>query len=175
MIALKQGSYGPKIPLWIPERGSVVTDPLLRRVVVPIANETDAKATCDALRPHLDDSVELVNVLYVIEQTERYMDTTSPEALKQEARNWFKSAERTLDAGDAFEAELRAGTDIVAEIVASATEHDATAIVFKPRQSSGLLSQLFSRNLKDKLLSESPCPVISLPETGKDELTEVSK
>jgi len=152
-----------------------MTDPLLRRVVVPIANEADTKATCDALRPHLDDSVELVNVLYVIEQTEGYMNAASPEQLKQEARNWFKSAETTLDAGDAFESELRAGPDIVAEIVGSATEHDATAIVFKPRQSSGLLSQLFSRDLKNRLLSESPCPVVSLPDTDEDELTEVSK
>ncbi len=148
---------------------------LLNRIIVPIANADDTKATCDALRPHLDDSVELVNILYVIEQTEGYMDPTSPEALKQEARNWFKSAETTLDAADTFETELRAGTDIVAEIVASAIEHDATAIVFKPRQSSGLLSRLFSRNLKDRLISESPCPVISLPETDEDELTEVSK
>ncbi|MCL9815205.1 universal stress protein [Natranaeroarchaeum aerophilus] len=152
-----------------------MTDPLLRRVIVPIANKEDTKATCAALRPHLDDSVDLVNVLYVIEQTEGYMDPASPEALKQEAGNWFESAETTLDTGDAFETELRAGSDIVAEIVASATEHDATAIVFKPRQSSGLLSQLFSRDLKDKLLSESPCPVVSLPDTDGDNLTEVSK
>ncbi|MDR5673580.1 universal stress protein [Halalkaliarchaeum sp. AArc-GB] len=152
-----------------------MTDNLLRRIIVPIANEEDTKATCEALRPHIDETVELVNVLYVIEQTKGYMDPASPEALKQKAREWFMIAETSLNAGEAFQTELRAGTDIVDEIVASASDHDATAIVFKPRQSSGLLSHLFSRGLKDELLSESPCPVISLPETDEDELTEVSK
>ncbi|GEM_PF-3512452 len=151
-----------------------MTDTLLRRVIVPVANEADTIATCEELRPHLDHSVELVNLLYVIEQTEGYMDPTSPDQLREEARSWFRMAESMLDVGPAFETELRAGTSIVAEIVASATDHDATAIVFRPQQSSGLLSQLFTRDLKDRLLTESPCPVIALPDTSGDEPTEVS-
>lgn len=150
-----------------PEGGGVMTGQLLRRIIVPIANEADTKATCDALLSYLDEMVELVNVLHVIEQTEGYIDPSSPEAIEQEAGEWFDIAESRLEAGDAFQTELRAGTDVIDQIVASASEHDATAIVFRPRQ-SGRLSGVFSRDLKDRLLTENPCPVIVLPDKGRD-------
>lgn len=150
-----------------------MTESLLHRTIIPIANEEDTRATCEALLPHLDDTVEMVNLLYVIEQTEGYMDTTTPEALEQEAHEWFKIAEGILGTVDGFQTELRAGTDVVDEIVVSAVEHDATAIVFKPRE-KGQLSRLLSRGVKERLLTESPCPVVTLPDTDKDGFTEIS-
>jgi len=151
-----------------------MTDPLLRRIVVPIANEADAKMTSNALRPHLGEDTEAVTVLYVIEQTDGYMDAISPEALKQASQSWFQILKEELNVGEAFETELRAGTDIVDEIVASAIEHDATAVVFKPRDPAGLFGRLVSQNVSEKLARECPCPVVSLPESAEDDLTEVS-
>lgn len=150
-----------------------MTDPLLGRILVPVANEEDTKATCDALVPHLDERVEFVNVLYVVEQTEGYIDTTSPEALTEEANRWFDIAEEKLEAVDEVRTEIRYGTDVVDEIVASATEHDATAIVFRPRE-KGRLTSLFSSSIEHRLLTESPCPVIALDEDDETGLTEVS-
>ncbi|WP_114579299.1 universal stress protein [Saliphagus sp. LR7] len=150
-----------------------MTDSLLHRIIVPISNEEDTRATCEALLPQLDETVELVNLLYVIEQTKGYIDTTSPEALEQEARGWFEIGEELLETVDGFQTELRAGTDVVDEIVASAVEHDATAIVFKPRE-KGRLSRLLSHDVKERLLTESPCPVITLPEADEDGFTEIS-
>lgn len=151
-----------------------MTDPLLRRIIVPIANEEDTSATCDALLPHLDESVELVNVLYVIGQTEGYLDPASPEALQQEANQWFEIARDHLDTVEGVQTELRAGSDVVDEIVASAVEHDATAIVFRPR-SKNRLTQLFSSSIEHRLLTESPCPVIAIDDPNGGDLTEMSK
>ncbi len=151
-----------------------MTDSLLGRIIVPIANETDTTATCEALLPHLDETVELVNLLYVIEQRKGYIDATSPEALKQEAQRWFTIAGGYLGSFDGFQTELRAGPDIVDEITASAVEHDATAIVFRPTEKSGL-SRLLSSDVRSRLPTESPCPVIALNMNGDETLKEVMK
>lgn len=151
-----------------------MTDSLLNRIIVPIANREDTTATCEVLLPHLDETVELVNILYVIEQTDGYIDPTSPEALKQKAQHWFTIAGGYLDSFDGFQTEIRAGFDVVDEINASAVEHDATAIVFRPTEKRGL-SRLFSSDVRSRLPAESPCPVIALNQNGGETLTEVMK
>lgn len=144
-----------------------MSDALFRRILVPIADREDTEATCDALAGYLDESVERVTILNVIEQTEGYMDTASPEALQEEAERWFDIARDRLPV--AVETELRAGPDVVAEILTCANEIGATAIVFRPRPKHKL-SDLFSTSVEHRLLTNSPCPVIAL--SGGESETE---
>lgn len=144
-----------------------MSDALFRRIVVPIADREDTEVTCDALAEYLDESVERVTILNVIEQTEGYMDTAPPQALREEAETWFDIARDRLPVE--VQTELRAGPDVVAEILACANEIGATAIVFHPRPKNKL-SDLFSTSVEHRLLTNSPCPVIAI--SGGESETE---
>lgn len=151
-----------------------MTRSLLRRVLVPVANLEDTEATCRALLPRIGEDIEEVILLHVIEQTEGFIDTASPEALEEEAEAMFAKAKELLRAvkGDAtLETELRFGTDIPEEIVQSAVDHDVTAITFRPR-SKGRLSRWFSKETEHRLIREAPCPVLTISDEGSADVRE---
>lgn len=136
-----------------------MTDRLFTDLLVPIANVDDAKRTCDELDDYLDSTVESITVVHVIEQTEGYMDTTSPEALEEEAERLFSYVESYFSDGPEVRRELRYGTDAVEEIVAAADDLDVSAIGFSPRPKSRL-QQLLTENASYRLATESHHPVV---------------
>lgn len=145
-----------------------MSQPLLTRLVLPVANEEDAKATCHELRPHLDETVETLVVVHVIEKAGGYMDKAPLEAREEQAERVFSIVEDEFRDGPEVHRELRYGTDVVDEIVAASDELEATAIGFTP-QSGGRLTDLLSGNTANRLITESHRPVVVFPLQESDE------
>ena len=136
--------------------------PLLRRVVVPVATEDDARVTCDAIRSHVDEDATL-HVIHVIEKAGGAPDKAPLEARQEQARQIFETVEDALaGTGYEFTTELRYATSVVDEIVAVAGERNATGIAFIPRP-SGRIVRLLTGDRTRKLVSASRIPVVVLP------------
>lgn len=138
---------------------------LLRRLVVPVANEDDMTDTCNAIKPHLPDDVERFVVVHVIEKAGGYMDKAPLEARQQQAEHIFEIATDCFGDRSGFDTRLQYGTDVVEEICTVASEIDSTAIVFTPRESNRL-TRLLSGDSEHRLITESPCPVLVFPESA---------
>lgn len=140
------------------------------RILLPLANETDAERTCEAVvrAIHGTTHTPSIVVAHVIEKGGGAPDKAPLSAREQQAESIFTLAENFLE-GEGFdvETELIYGTDIVDELVTAAEAVDATSIVFLPRDRGGLLSQLFSGNLATELLFASSVPVIVLPQPAE--------
>jgi nucleotide-binding universal stress UspA family protein len=129
-------------------------------VLVPVASETDARTTAQALEPY---AVDRLTVLHVVEKGEGVPDKTPVEQSEQIAEASFAAIRETFP--DA-ETELAYGRDVAETISEVATELDASAIVFRPRE-GGRLRKWLSGDWSQQLLSEADRPVIALP--GGDE------
>lgn len=147
---------------------------LLRRVLVPIKSPQDTHRTCEAVQTAFGEAGE-VTFLHVIEQTEGYMDTSSPEALEKEAREMFSIVRDRFQDTDtpSVRTELRYGTDTVDEIVSAASDLGATAIAFDTEPESRLAAYL-TGDAEQRLISESPCPVIVIPDSDEEQVRHVS-
>lgn len=141
-----------------------MTEPLLERLVVPIANEDDMEATGRALSPHLSEETDRLVVVHVIEKAGGYMDKAPLEARQQQAERVFDIAVECFGDRPGFETRLRYGTDLVGEILAVASEIDSTAIAFTPRDSNRL-TRFLSGDAEHRLITESSCPVVAFPES----------
>jgi nucleotide-binding universal stress UspA family protein len=137
-----------------------MTEPLLTRLVVPIANEDDMEATGRALSPHLSEGTDRLVVVHVIEKAGGYMDKAPLEARQEQAERVFEIADDRFVDQSGYETQLRYGTDVVEEILAVASEIDATAIAFTPRKSNRL-TRLLSGDEEHRLITESSCPVLA--------------
>ncbi|SEH17538.1 Nucleotide-binding universal stress protein, UspA family [Natronorubrum sediminis] len=152
-----------------------MTTPLFERVLVPIAEPEDAKATCEAVVPYLESSGEVV-VVHVIEKTEGGPDKAPREARQAQATEIFALArEQFGDAGYDVETELRYGPDVVDEILATAAAFDVTAIAFTPRP-GGRWIKLLTGNRANRLTRESTYPILIVPHSEKEtpEITEAT-
>lgn len=136
-----------------------MTSPILKHLLVPIANEEDAEATCDELDSYLDDDVETITVVHVIEKAGGYIDKAPLEARQQQAENVFSIVEDYFDDGPEIRRELRYGTDVVDEIVAAADEFDVSGIGFTP-QSGGRIREFLAGDPAYRLITESHHPVV---------------
>ncbi|MEF8936561.1 MAG: universal stress protein [Halovenus sp.] len=143
---------------------------LTDRILLPLANETDAERTCAALARELDGEVETPSIVvtHVIEKGGGAPDKAPLAAREEQAESIFTIAENFLD-DERFdvETELVYGTDVIDELVTAAETHDVTSIVFLPRSGGGLLSKLFAEDLSTDLLLESPVPVVVLPQSDE--------
>lgn len=150
-----------------------MTDPLLGRVVVPVASEMDAERTCDALLPYLRQTEGEAHVVHVIEHTESYLDTAAVEQLEEDAQRIFAAARETFQAADvgSFETHLTYGTDVVDAIYDTCEELDADAVVFVTRRSSRW-KRMLTGDVALKLVTENPYPAIVLPEVDPDAASE---
>lgn len=144
-----------------------MTTPLFERVLVPIAEEEDAKVTCEAVIPYLESSGEIV-IVHVIEKAEGGPDKAPREARQEQAEEIFAIAREQLgDAGYDVETELRYGPDVVDEIIDAAAAFDASVIGFTPRP-GGRWTRLLSGNRANRLTTDTTRPVLVLPHPEKE-------
>ncbi len=135
---------------------------LLDHVLVPVASDEDAHATCAALRPYLD-AVERVTALHVIEKRPNAVDKAPVEKRREDAAAFLGIVEATL--GDVVGVDTRTafGTDVVETVFEEAVDADATAVAFRPR-GGGRLARLLAGDTATRLVTAPPRPVLALPE-----------
>jgi nucleotide-binding universal stress UspA family protein len=145
---------------------AVMSDSVFSRIVVPIADPEDARATADALGATDLPDGGTARVVYVVEKAGGAPDKASVEQLEEYAAELFEVFREEFD-GDGFtlETEIRYGTDIAETVVKAAREIDATAIVFKSRGGSRWV-KLLTGDVASELVSNSEIPVVTLPEPG---------
>ena len=140
---------------------------LLRRVVVPVANEGDAVRTCSALVPRLRDHDSDVIVVHVIEKAGGYMDKAPLRARQEQAGRIFDIVRREFVSAELeVEAKLLYGTDVVETILGAADDLDASAIVLTPREGTGRrerLRSLLAGDVGYRLLKNERHPVVVVP------------
>lgn len=130
---------------------------LLAHVVLPVAHEADANKTARALKQYTPDRV---TVVYVVEKGDGVPDKTPVEQSKEVAAASFTAVESVFpDAG----AEIAYGRDVAETILTTATDVDATAIAYRPREGNRIIRAL-TGDLSMALMTESPIPVIALPD-----------
>jgi len=131
-------------------------------VLLPVANEEDARRSCESILAHLDRTVTLV-VVHVIQTGGGHFNKAPLSAQEALADETFAAVASLLDHSPiSYVTEKRYGTDIVTEILAVAEECDVDYIVFTPRE-SGRLSRILGADLSDTLIQETSRPVIILP------------
>lgn len=129
---------------------------LLDHVIVPVANEEDARRTVRALALY---EPARVTALHVIEKGEGVPDKTPVEQSESLAAESFAAVREVFPAADEHTAYSR---DIVAAIFEAAEEVGATAIAYRSRE-GGRLMQFLSGDLSLKLVTQADRPVIALP------------
>jgi nucleotide-binding universal stress UspA family protein len=140
-----------------------VTDSFFQRVLVPIANRDDARATTTALAPHVDAASSTVIAVHVIEKTGGAPDKASVEQRELVAQDIFALVTDGLtDISATVETQPLYGTDIATTLIDAAHDTDATAIVFTPRGGSRW-RKLLAGDVTHNLLNSSDLPVITLP------------
>ncbi len=135
---------------------------MLDHVLLPVAHEDDARETALALEPY---DPGRVTVVYVVEKAGGAPDKTPVEQSKEMAAASFSAVEEVFSDADA---EIAYGRDIVEAIVDTATDVDATAIAYRPRESNRIL-RVLTGDLSLRLVTESPIPVVSLPDPNESE------
>jgi nucleotide-binding universal stress UspA family protein len=134
---------------------------LLSHVVVPVADDDDARATARALEPY---DPARITVLYVIEKGGGTPDKTPVEQSKEVAETAFEAfRERWPEAGD----KSVYGTDVVEAIEDAALDLDADAIVFRPRTGNRVL-RFVTGDKTLRLVTDTKIPVVVLPEQEDD-------
>lgn len=129
---------------------------LLSHVLVPVANEVDARETAEALKAFNPDNV---TVMHVVEKGEGVPDKTpvaQSETLAEDSYAAFRSIFPDVTTHTVY------ARDVVGAIFESAEEIDATAIVFRSRGGNRLV-QFLSGDHTLKLVTQATCPVIALP------------
>mgnify|MGYP000318431775 CR=1 FL=1 len=132
------------------------------RIVAPVANPDDARATCRALSRY---PVGSVAVIHVIEKAGGAPDKASVEQREEYAEEIFDAARETLaETGlDRVETDVVFGTDVADAIFDAADDHDATAIVITPQGGSRWV-RLLTGDVALSLVTETDRPVVVLPD-----------
>ncbi len=150
-----------------------MTQPVFERMLLPIAEEDDAEATCEAVEPYLTPTGDVV-VVHVIEKTEGAPDKAPLEFRQEEAEAIFGIVREQLEGtSHDVQTELRYGPDVVDEILEAAEEHGVTAIGFTPRPGSRWI-RLLAGDHAHRLTTETELPVLVFPHPEKEtpEITE---
>ncbi|SEO39442.1 hypothetical protein SAMN04487948_102215 [Halogranum amylolyticum] len=134
---------------------------LLEHVLIPVASESDATATCDALRPYLGE-IERVTAVHVIEKGGGMVDKAPLEKRRSDAEAFLATVERELGESVVLDTRTAYGTDLVETIFDQAGEVGATAVAFRPRSGSRIV-RFLAGDTAAKLVTEPEVPVVSLP------------
>lgn len=128
-------------------------------VLLPIADEEDAKNTCEAAVPYVAGKDCRVFVIHVIKHNQRTVDTDAVEARAEAA---FEHARACFDAVDIpVTGEVWYGTDVSKTILKAADEHAADSIILTPREKS--VWRLISENVVGRLARTVTQPLIIIP------------
>ncbi|WP_049907786.1 universal stress protein [Haloferax elongans] len=141
---------------------------LFSRPLLPLANEADAEASCAAAAPRIVAEGGHAYVVHVIEKAGGAPDKASVEQRETVAEDIFSLARGVAtEAGIELDTDLRFGTDVGDAILDAAEDIDATAIVFTPRGGRSWWD-LFSGDVRDRLVRNSDRPVVVLPAQRDD-------
>jgi nucleotide-binding universal stress UspA family protein len=130
---------------------------LLGHVLVPVATADDATTTARQLEPY---DPAAVTVMHLIEKSGSDSGKSPAAASEEIAEDAFEAFREVFP--DA-ETHTMYGRGVSEAIFDAATELDATAIAYSPR-GGGRLMQFLSGDLSLKLVTNSPIPVIALPQ-----------
>jgi len=135
---------------------------LTDHLVVPVANEEDARATATALKGYPYDRL---TVVHVVEKGGGSPDKLSVEQAELLAEDSFAAFRRIIPD---IETEITYDTDVVTAINDLAIDCGANAVAFRPRGGSRLV-QLLSGDKALRLVTNTELPVIALPDGREEE------
>lgn len=138
---------------------------LLERVVLPVVSVDDATASARALAPHAPAHIIAV---HVIEKAGGAPDKASVEQREVEAEKIFSALEGALAENIGLETDLRYGTDVAETVFDAAADHDATAVVIRPRGGSRWV-QLLTGDVALDIVTKTDRPVVVLPDIAEDQ------
>lgn len=138
---------------------------LLEHILLPVANEEDARASVDSLAPY---SPAKVTVTHVVEKGGGVPDKTPVEQSEMIAEDAYTAVRETYP--DA-ETHTVYATDVVDGVFDAADEVGATAIAYRSRGGNRIM-QFLSGDLSLRLVTESSIPVIALPHNGPFDTTD---
>lgn len=135
---------------------------LTTHLVVPVANEEDARETARTL-----DRFEYgsVTVVHVIEKGGGVPDKLPLEQAEQRASDAFGAFRELVPEIDT---EIAYRRDIVAAIIDVAKDVNASAIAFRPRRGNRLV-QFLSGDTALNLVTDADRPVVALPDGDRNE------
>ncbi|WP_229110560.1 universal stress protein [Halapricum desulfuricans] len=146
-----------------------MTESVLQRTIVPVADPDDAAATTEAVASHVDDVGGTVIAVHVIEKAGGALDKASVEQREQAARDLFAVVRDGLSDTDiTLETEILYGTDVAQTLIDAAHDLDASAIVFTPRGGSRW-QKLLSGDVTHHLLNNTDVPILAFPEEDVSE------
>ena len=134
---------------------------LFQHMLVPVATEADARTTCAALEPYLED-IERVTIVHVIEKAGGAPDKAPLEKRREDAAEFLATADAMLSEFVAVDARTVFATDVVPAFFAAADEAGADAIAFRARGGSRI-RRILAGDITTNLVTDPDVPVISLP------------
>lgn len=138
------------------------TRELLAHVLVPVAHEDDARVTARALESY---EPAHVTALHVVEKADGAPDKLSVEQAEEIAADSFAAVREVFPDADA---EIAYKRNVVEAIFDVASEVEASAIAYHPREGNRLL-RLLSGDLSLKLVTQTDRPVVALPDVNQTE------
>lgn len=136
---------------------------LFQRVVVPVANEEDARATGRSLATHLEPGGQ-VTVVHVVPDMPGTPDPAPTAALLEEAENLFDAFEEGLGgAGGEVHREALHEPHVAEAILETVEGFDATAVAFTPRGGSRWV-RLLAGDVTTPLIEGSRVPIVIFPD-----------
>ncbi len=139
---------------------------LFDHVVIPVASEEDAIATCASLDPYLD-GIERVTAVHVIEKAGGAPDKAPLEKRREDAAEFLAVVDSRLGQSVAVDSRIVYGTDVVERLFEVADDVGASTLAFRARGGSRIV-RLLTGDTATRLVTDPPIPVVSLPAQEED-------